>query len=76
MRTSMSMNLTHTNSIVAAGRKASGRTFAGLFGEAASFAAVPCQGSLPAYLPGGKLMHKDANFLINLRNSGRQVSLM
>ena len=76
MRTSMSMNLTHTNSIVVAGRKASGRTYAGLFSEATGFAAVPCQGLLPAYLPGGILVRKDANSMINLRNYDRQVSLI
>ncbi len=71
----MSMNLTHTNSIAAAGRKASGRTHAGLFRKATGFAAVPCQGLPATYLPGGKLMRKDANSMINLRNYDRQVSL-
>jgi hypothetical protein len=73
-RTSMSMNRTHSNSIAARGRRASGQTYAGLFSEATGFAAVSRPGSLPTYLPGGELMCKDANSTINLWNSDRRVS--
>jgi hypothetical protein len=75
----MSMNRTHSNSIVAAAISlgASGRACAGLFSEAARFAAVLCPGSLPTYLPGGEIMCKDANSTIQLWNADRrQVSLI
>ena len=75
-RTSMSMNRIHSNSIAARGRRASGQTYARLFSEATGFAAVACPGSLPTYLPGGKLMRKGANSTINLWNSDRQVNLI
>jgi hypothetical protein len=73
---SMLMNLTQTNIITASSLWASGRTCAGLFSKAACFATVSCAGSLPAYLPGVKLMHKGANFGINLRNYDRRVTLI
>jgi len=75
-RTPMSMNRTHSNSIAAAGQRASGRTCADLFSETTGFAAVLCPGSLPTYLPGGELMRKDANSTINLWNADRRVSLI
>jgi hypothetical protein len=72
----MSMNRTHTNSIADRGRGASQRTCAGLFSKATGFAAVLCQGSLPAYLPGGKQMPEGANSTINLWSSDRQATLI
>jgi hypothetical protein len=76
MRISMSMNRTHSNSIAARGRRASGQAYADLFSEATGFAAVLCTGSLPTYLPGGERMRKGMHSMINLRNEDRRVSLI
>ncbi len=78
VRTSMSKNLTHSHSIVAAGRRASERTCADLFSAAmrGAAAAVVCPGSLPVYLPGGVLMSESAKSMINLWDADRRVSLI
>jgi hypothetical protein len=70
------MNRTQFHSIAARGRRAEGRTCAEQFSEALGVAAVLCPGSLPTYLPGGKLMHEGANSTINLWNSDRRVNLI
>jgi len=72
----MSMNRTHSNSIAARGRKASGRTCADLLSTACGRATVLCPGSLPTYLPGGEVMFEGAKSMINLWNSDRRVSLI
>jgi hypothetical protein len=72
----MSMNRTHLNNNAATGRMASGRACAKQFSGGYGVAAVVCAGSLPTYLPGGKLMREGANSTINLWNSDRRVNLI
>ena len=73
---SMSSKRTHSKSIAARGRRASGRTCAGQFSERGGVgAAVVCAGSLPTYLPGGAVMQENAKSTQNLWISDRQGNL-
>jgi len=77
--TSMLMNRTQLNSIAARGQMASRRSgadlFSGVEGVVTAAVAVSCPGSLPTYLPGGKLMHEVAKSTGNLRISDRRGNL-
>ena len=72
------MNRAQLNNIAARSQVASRRSYAGLFSGVegvVTAAAVSWPGSLPTYLPGGKLMHEVAKSTGNLRISDRRGNL-